>query len=77
MAGSDTLAIDVSSTFMNVAAERASVPHMRALPSSGGGARGVVWVGEDMEAPKGEGAAAVSGPASGCRRGWPALHWLR
>ena len=38
MAGSDTLAIDVSSTFMKVAADRATVPHMRAEPSSGGGA---------------------------------------
>lgn len=40
MAGRDTLAMDVSSTFMNVAADRASVPHMRALPSRGGGAWG-------------------------------------
>src|SRR3954471_22902086 len=39
IAGSDTLAIEVSSTFMNVAADRAIVPHRRALPSSGGGAR--------------------------------------
>ncbi|GAD21135.1 hypothetical protein AVS7_00895 [Acidovorax sp. MR-S7] len=37
MAGSDTLAMDVSSTFMNVAADRASVPQVRALPVSGGG----------------------------------------
>ena len=36
MAGSETLAIDVSSTFMKVAADRAIVPHMRAEPSSGG-----------------------------------------
>ena len=47
IAGRDTLAIDVSSTFMKVAAERASVPHRRALPSSGGGGRGLVE-GEDM-----------------------------
>src|SRR4051812_50220255 len=40
MAGSDTLAIDVSSTFMKVAADRATVPHRRAEPSSGGGAPG-------------------------------------
>src|SRR5512133_2423671 len=38
MAGSDTLAIDVSSTFMKVAADSASVPHRRAAPLSGGGA---------------------------------------
>ncbi len=36
IAGSDTFAIDVSSTFMKVAADRASVPHMRAEPVSGG-----------------------------------------
>src|SRR5881392_628422 len=36
MAGSDTFAIDVSSTFMKVAADRAMVPHTRAEPSSGG-----------------------------------------
>jgi hypothetical protein len=36
MAGSDTLAIEVSSTFMNVAADSAIVPHSRAEPSSGG-----------------------------------------
>src|SRR4051812_6069945 len=35
IAGSDTLAIDVSSTFMNVAADSAIVPHMRAEPSRG------------------------------------------
>src|SRR6187551_2497139 len=35
MAGSDTLAIEESSTFMNVAADRAIVPHTRAEPSSG------------------------------------------
>ena len=39
MAGSDTLAIDVSSTFMKVAADKASVPHRRAEPLSGGGGR--------------------------------------
>ncbi|KAF1066132.1 MAG: hypothetical protein GAK39_05110 [Variovorax sp.] len=38
MAGSDTFAIDESSTFMKVAAESAIVPHTRAEPSSGGGA---------------------------------------
>src|SRR5262249_18781111 len=38
MAGIDTLAIDVSSTFMNVASDSATVPMMRALPSSGGNA---------------------------------------
>ena len=37
MAGSDTLAMDVSSTFMKVAADRANVPHRRAEPVSGGG----------------------------------------
>ena len=37
MAGNETLAMDVSSTFMNVAADSASVPHMRAEPVSGGG----------------------------------------
>src|SRR6476620_11154811 len=42
MAGSDTLAIEVSSTFMNVAADSAIVPHIRAAPSSGGG--GVCWL---------------------------------
>src|SRR6185312_8762851 len=36
IAGSETLAIDESSTFMNVAAETTSVPHMRSEPSSGG-----------------------------------------
>src|SRR5258706_8032480 len=37
MAGSETLAIDVSSTFMKVAADRANVPHRRAEPDNGGG----------------------------------------
>src|SRR5262245_44022289 len=36
IAGIDTFAIDVSSTFMNVASDSATVPMMRALPSSGG-----------------------------------------
>ena len=36
MAGRETLAIDESSTFMKVAADRASVPHRRADPCSGG-----------------------------------------
>ena len=36
MAGSDTLAMDESSTFMNVASDRAMVPHSRAEPCSGG-----------------------------------------
>ena len=36
MAGNETLAIDESSTFMKVAAESATVPHIRAAPSSGG-----------------------------------------
>ena len=35
MAGSETLAIDESSTFMKVAADRASVPNRRAVPVSG------------------------------------------
>lgn len=37
IAGKDTLAMDESSTFMNVAADRAIVPHMRAEPCSGAG----------------------------------------
>src|SRR6185369_9258205 len=37
MAGSDTLAIDVSSTFMKVASERASVPRMSCMPDRGCG----------------------------------------
>jgi hypothetical protein len=37
MAGSETLAMDVSSTFMKVAADRASVPQRRAEPVRGGG----------------------------------------
>ena len=36
IAGSETLAIEVSSTFMKVAADRAMVPSTRALPVSGG-----------------------------------------
>ncbi|MNS54522.1 hypothetical protein D3C72_873200 [compost metagenome] len=36
MAGSDTFAIDESSTFMKVAADSATVPQTRAEPSSGG-----------------------------------------
>src|ERR1700733_6492174 len=36
IAGNETFAIDVSSTFMKVAAESAIVPHRRAEPSSGG-----------------------------------------
>ena len=35
IAGSETLAIDESSTFMKVAADSATVPHMRAAPSRG------------------------------------------
>ena len=35
MAGMDTLAIDVSSTFMNVASESASVPSTRLPPVNG------------------------------------------
>src|SRR5512133_2483812 len=43
IAGSDTLAIDVSSTFMKVAADSAIVPQTRADPSSGcSGAAGPV-----------------------------------
>ena len=36
MAGSDTFAMEVSSTFMNVAVDSARVPSARALPVSGG-----------------------------------------
>ena len=36
IAGSETLAIELSSTFMKLAADSASVPHMRAEPVSGG-----------------------------------------
>ena len=36
MAGIETLAIEVSSTFMNVASDRATVPINRAEPSNGG-----------------------------------------
>jgi len=35
MAGKDTLAIDESSTFMNVASDNATVPSTRALPPKG------------------------------------------
>src|SRR5574337_852588 len=48
MAGRDTLAIDVSSTFMKVAADRASVPQVRTLPLRGGGSRGGVCAGAVM-----------------------------
>jgi hypothetical protein len=37
MAGSETLAMELSSTFMKVAADRANVPQRRAAPFSGGG----------------------------------------
>ena len=37
IAGSDTLAIDVSSTFMNVASESATVPSASVAPVSGAG----------------------------------------
>ena len=37
MAGSDTLAIDESSTFMKVANDKAMVPQTRAEPCNGGG----------------------------------------
>ena len=40
MAGMDTLAMDESSTFMNVASDSATVPQARALPCSGGKATG-------------------------------------
>src|SRR6476661_2133268 len=47
IAGIETLAIDVSSTFMNVASDNAIVPRTRALPVSGGAAAaGVVAAGE-------------------------------
>jgi hypothetical protein len=45
IAGSDTLAIEVSSTFMNVAADSAIVPHSRAEPSSGGGGSAALSAG--------------------------------
>ena len=40
MAGMDTLAIDVSSTIMNVAVDSAIVPAMSSMPRSGGGCAG-------------------------------------
>src|SRR6516165_2686642 len=40
MAGSDTLAIEVSSTFMNVASDSATVPSASVAPVRGGGAAG-------------------------------------
>src|SRR4029079_2855727 len=47
IAGIDTLAIEVSSTFMNVASDKAIVPRTSAPPVSGGAAAaGVVAVGE-------------------------------
>src|SRR5215472_11989932 len=40
IAGIDTLAIDVSSTFMNVASDSAMLPRASVAPVSGGGADG-------------------------------------
>ena len=40
MAGIDTLAIEVSSTFMKVASDSATVPSASVAPLSGGGAAG-------------------------------------
>ncbi|HEU4708597.1 MAG TPA: hypothetical protein VFS17_04725 [Methylophilaceae bacterium] len=37
MVGNDTLAMEVSSTFMKVASDRAMVPSTSVLPFSGGG----------------------------------------
>ncbi|MCY1168541.1 hypothetical protein D9M73_85380 [compost metagenome] len=50
MAGRETLAIDESSTFMKVAADSASVPHMRAEPVRGGSAMGSASAGAGDEA---------------------------
>src|SRR5262245_51713533 len=58
IAGIDTLAIDVSSTFMNVASDSASVPSARCDPCSGANAAG-------RGGAAGAGAAGVSRPAAG------------
>ena len=58
MAGRETLAIDVSSTFMKVAADRARVPHKRAEPVRGGSSMCLNGAGVDVAAPPGEGSAA-------------------
>src|SRR6185369_8154256 len=50
MAGSDTLAIDVSSTFMKVARDNASVPSTRDAPVSGRGAVVVMAASADQRA---------------------------
>src|SRR5690606_9104883 len=48
MVGSDTLAIEVSSTFMNTAVDRAIEPMMRVAPSSGGGGAAPAGEGRDL-----------------------------
>src|SRR4051812_5884454 len=73
IAGSDTLAMDVSSTFMNVAADSAIVPQMRADPSSGAwAAPGAVPVAMSVP-PGGRGAGRGRGaggrPGGSARRG--------
>ena len=59
MAGMDTLAIDESSTFMNVASESASVPSSSGMPCRGGCAAGLAG-----GAGGGSATGGVSGAAS-------------
>ena len=54
MAGMDTLAIDESSTFMNVARDSASVPSSRAVPCSASGALAAAAAGAAAGTPTAE-----------------------
>src|SRR5476651_31849 len=62
IAGIDTFAIEVSSTFMNVASDSAIVPSTRSLPASGG------YSGA-CAAPAGGWGAGAGGAESGARGG--------
>src|SRR5512135_3082505 len=62
IAGIDTFAIDVSSTFMNVASERAIVPSASAIPPRGTGAAG------GARAPESDDVAMSAMGASGLER---------
>ena len=82
MAGSDTLAMDESNTFMKVAADKATVPHNRAEPcngcdctkagrvAAGAGAGAIAATGASSST---EGVLALMGR---CRCG-QRLHWRR
>ena len=82
IAGMETLAIELSSTFMNVASDSAMVPNTSWVPCSGSNATGLAGAGgggggADGVAPDGPGSAAAVDGMLASPVSWPRRAWAR